>query len=59
LVGAPIWLKPLTFAVSSVLVGMTLAWMISPGLDDLSARAPPTAHTGLGHVVAVTSLIKW
>lgn len=29
LVGAPIWLKPLKFAISFVLFGSTLAWMIS------------------------------
>lgn len=29
LVGAPIWLKPFKFAVSLVLFGTTLAWMIS------------------------------
>lgn len=29
LVGAPIWLKPFKFAVSFVLYGVTLAWMLS------------------------------
>ena len=29
LVGAPIWLKPFKFAVSFVLFGTTLAWMVS------------------------------
>ncbi|GAB3932882.1 hypothetical protein GCM10027614_02850 [Micromonospora vulcania] len=29
LTGAPIWLKPFKFAVSFVLYGTTLAWMLS------------------------------
>ncbi|GGO31727.1 hypothetical protein [Micromonospora parathelypteridis] len=29
LIGAPIWLKPFKFAVSFVLYGLTLAWMLS------------------------------
>ena len=29
LTGAPIWLKPFKFAVSFVLYGVTLAWMLS------------------------------
>ena len=41
LTGAPIWLKPFKFAVSFVLYGVTLAWMLSllPGRNRLAARA--------------------
>ncbi|GAB7043563.1 MULTISPECIES: hypothetical protein [Catenuloplanes] len=38
LVGAPIWLKPLKFAISIVVYTLTLAWMISL-LDDHRRRA--------------------
>jgi hypothetical protein len=41
LTGAPIWLKPFKFAVSFVLYGLTLAWMLSllPGRSRLAGRA--------------------
>ena len=41
LTGAPIWLKPFKFAVSFVLYGLTLAWMLSllPGRHRLAGRA--------------------
>ncbi len=52
LVGAPIWLKPLKFAVSFVLFGTTLAWMIS-----LLGRRRRLGN-GLGNVVVVTGVIE-
>ncbi|MCX5065569.1 hypothetical protein OOJ91_06705 [Micromonospora lupini] len=41
LTGAPIWLKPFKFAVSFVLYGATLAWMLSllPGRSRIAERA--------------------
>ena len=41
LTGAPIWLKPFKFAVSFVLYGLTLAWMLSllPERHRLAGRA--------------------
>ncbi|MFI2713340.1 hypothetical protein ACH495_24770 [Micromonospora sp. NPDC018662] len=41
LTGAPVWLKPLKFAVSFVLYGVTLAWMLSllPRRSRLAERA--------------------
>jgi len=52
LVGAPIWLKPLKFAVSFVLFGTTFAWMIS-----LLGRRRRLGN-GLGNVVVVTGVIE-
>ncbi|MFI5525141.1 hypothetical protein [Streptomyces platensis] len=52
LVGAPIWLKPLKFALSFAAYGLTLAWM-------LSRHAPPS-RTGrwAAHTVVVTGTIE-
>ncbi len=52
LVGAPIWLKPLKFAVSFELFGTTLAWMIS-----LLGRRRRLGN-GFGNVVVVTGVIE-
>ncbi|GAB3811819.1 hypothetical protein GCM10027605_52520 [Micromonospora zhanjiangensis] len=40
LIGAPIWLKPFKFAVSFVLYGATLAWLLTllPGRSRLATR---------------------
>ncbi|WFF05369.1 hypothetical protein O7622_20185 [Micromonospora sp. WMMD1076] len=43
LTGAPIWLKPLKFAISFVLYGVTLAWMLS--LLPRRSRAAERAAT--------------
>lgn len=50
--GAPIWLKPLKFAVSFVLYGVALAWMIS-----LMQRRPRWGYW-LGVLVTVTGVIE-
>ncbi|MDQ3055942.1 MAG: hypothetical protein M3R66_19635 [Actinomycetota bacterium] len=50
--GAPIWLKPLKFAVSFVLYGFALAWMIS-----LMQRRPRWGYW-LGVLVTVTGVIE-
>lgn len=54
LVGAPIWAKPLKFAVSFALYAVTLAWMISllqrPRLQTLGRRT--------GTVLAVASAVE-
>ncbi|MGA5562171.1 hypothetical protein ACPCUV_13460 [Streptomyces platensis] len=52
LVGAPIWLKPLKFAVSFAAYGLTLAWMLS--------RHTPPSRTGrwAAHTVVVTGTIE-
>ncbi|QIK11675.1 hypothetical protein G7Z12_29965 [Streptomyces sp. ID38640] len=52
LVGAPIWFKPLKFAVSFAVYGLTLAWMLSR-LATPSRTARWAAHT-----VVVTGLIE-
>lgn len=52
LVGAPIWLKPFKFAVSFVLFGPTLAWMISL----LTHRR--RLGTRLGHFIVLTGVIE-
>ncbi len=48
----PIWLKPLKFAVSFVLFGTTLAWMISR-----LQRRRRLGH-GLGHFIVLTGVIE-
>ncbi|MDG4757525.1 hypothetical protein [Micromonospora sp. WMMD710] len=48
LVGAPIWLKPFKFAVSFVLYGATLAWMLS-----LLPRRSRVAETAVTVIVTV------
>ncbi len=50
--GSPVWFKPLKFAVSFVLYGVTLAWMLS-----LSTRGRRVGWWA-GTVVAVTSLVE-
>ncbi|MBZ4016436.1 hypothetical protein [Streptomyces purpurogeneiscleroticus] len=52
LVGAPIWLKPLKFAVSFALYGLTLAWMLG--------RRPARSRTGwwAGMVVVVAGTVE-
>ncbi|MER7395692.1 hypothetical protein ABT381_09260 [Streptomyces sp. NPDC000151] len=52
LVGSPIWFKPLKFAVSFALYGLTLAWML--------ARRPAPSRIGwwAGTVVAVTGAVE-
>ncbi|MFI2212750.1 hypothetical protein [Streptomyces sp. NPDC020141] len=52
LVGSPIWLKPFKFAVSLMIYGLSLAWMLS-----LSTRARRTGWWA-GTVVAVASVIE-
>ena len=52
LLGAPIWLKPLKFAISLAVYAVTLAWLIS-----LIDRAP-RLRWWLGTVVAAASLIE-
>ncbi|MEU9123722.1 hypothetical protein AB0C96_28325 [Streptomyces sp. NPDC048506] len=52
LVGAPIWFKPLKFAVSFLAYALTLAWM-------LSRRATPSrAGTWAAHAIVVTGLVE-
>ncbi|MFG1649373.1 hypothetical protein ACGFIE_05570 [Micromonospora sp. NPDC049275] len=51
LTGAPIWLKPFKFAVSFVLYGATLAWMLS-----LLPRRSRTAERAVLVIVAVAVL---
>ncbi|MDR7281051.1 hypothetical protein [Catenuloplanes atrovinosus] len=53
LVGAPIWLKPLKFAVSIVIYALTLAWMISL----LDARRRRTGWW-LGTVIAAGLIVE-
>ncbi|WP_067353582.1 hypothetical protein [Streptomyces noursei] len=52
LVGAPIWFKPLKFAVSFAAYGLTLAWMLS------RRPAPSRAGTRAAHTVVVAGLIE-
>ncbi|WP_033340174.1 hypothetical protein [Catenuloplanes japonicus] len=53
LTGAPIWLKPFKFAVSTVIYAMTLAWMISL-LDDRRRRIGGR----LGNVITVALTVE-
>lgn len=57
LVGAPIWLKPLKFAISTIIYAMTLAWMISL-LDGRRHRAGWWLGTliSVGLVVELTAI---
>ena len=52
LTGAPIWLKPLKFAISFVLYGVTLAWMLS--LLPRRSRAAERAAT----VIVAMSVVE-
>ncbi|WP_431942959.1 hypothetical protein [Micromonospora marina] len=52
LTGAPIWLKPLKFAISFVLYGVTLAWMLS--LLPRRSRAAERAAT----VIVAVSVVE-
>lgn len=52
LVGAPIWFKPLKFAVSFAAYGLTLAWMLS------RHPAPGRAGTWAAHTVVIAGLIE-
>ncbi|XWT41372.1 hypothetical protein VMZ64_30140 [Streptomyces noursei] len=52
LVGAPIWFKPLKFAVSFAAYGLTLAWMLS------RRPAPSRVGTWAAHTVVVAGLIE-
>ncbi|WP_431877712.1 hypothetical protein [Micromonospora marina] len=55
LTGAPIWLKPLKFAISFVLYGVTLAWMLS--LLPRRIRAAERAATVIVAVAVVEMVV--
>src|SRR5688572_29221211 len=52
LLGVPIWLKPLKFAISITIYTSTLAWLIS-----LVTRRAKAAHR-LGTVVAIALILE-
>ncbi|MBQ0978073.1 hypothetical protein [Micromonospora sp. M61] len=62
LVGAPIWLKPFKFAVSFVLYGVTLAWMLSllPRRSRLAERMATliVAVAAVENVVIVGQVVR-
>ncbi len=55
LTGAPIWLKPLKFAISFVLYGVTLAWMLS--LLPRRSRAAERAATVIVAMAVVEMVV--